>query len=616
MIAGELEFPGGRRATLVDVDPGELDLQAVAAALGLEQPDAIITIAGGAARLDEHLSGTPTRRAALIQLLDQGLAPFAANASALVIDGGTEVGVMALVGRALATRGEGATLVGVAPSGCVRDPGAPAHEAETGTELAELDPNHPHFVLVTGDTWGDETALMYRLADAAIERSFTLVDGAESSGVLRRGPTPALCLVINGGEVAKQEVLCAVRRGWPVVLVAGSGGLADDLAGLDPDDQIDDPILAELIADGRIYCVSLDAEPRELRGTLARLLDPETHEALLIHAWESFARHDTQAIRHQRTFGRLQLLILGLGLVAVTAALMHDWVEGVTERAPQLGAVLPPLRGLIIALPIGLSLLMAVTSRFKQGSKWISMRAAAESIKREIFLFRSHAGPYRRRGHEAFARRLAAVGARTMASPANEASLPPYRGPIPPHGHHAGGRDDGLCELDANRYISFRLGDQLMYYTNKSARLERQLRHLSWLIYLIGAVGTLLAAIGAELWVALTSATAGAIMTYLEYQQTEFNLVKYNQTRAKLEDTRTWWQSLSPAEHNEANFRALVERTEQVLDSEFGGWLQNMQEILELSRDERASGDGAAQGEVAEPARPQANSDIEPTPPP
>merc|ERR1711871_1622837 len=39
-----------------------------------------------------------------------------------------------------------------------------------------------------------------------------------------------VCLVINGGSRAKLDVLNAVRGGWDVVVVKGTGGLADWIA--------------------------------------------------------------------------------------------------------------------------------------------------------------------------------------------------------------------------------------------------------------------------------------------------------------------------------------------------------------------------------------------------
>ena len=78
-----------------------------------------------------------------------GIARAAKNSNALIIDGGTRAGVMELIGLGVADQGHETELIGVAPSGKVTFPGA--SEAENLQNRATLDPNHSHFVLVTGD---------------------------------------------------------------------------------------------------------------------------------------------------------------------------------------------------------------------------------------------------------------------------------------------------------------------------------------------------------------------------------------------------------------------------------------------------------------------------------
>ena len=73
-----------------------------------------------------------------------------------VITGGTEAGVFALFGQALAAQGgPAAPCVGVAITG--------------RSAPDKLEPHHTNFVLVEGDTWGDETPVMYRLVAALAE---------------------------------------------------------------------------------------------------------------------------------------------------------------------------------------------------------------------------------------------------------------------------------------------------------------------------------------------------------------------------------------------------------------------------------------------------------------
>ena len=80
-------------------------------------------------------------------------------------------------------------------------------------DRTQLERNHSHFVLADSSEWGGETSLLMDLAAR-----------------LAHGRRPALALA-GGGAIALAEVLSAARRGWPVFVVQGTGGLADSLLG-------------------------------------------------------------------------------------------------------------------------------------------------------------------------------------------------------------------------------------------------------------------------------------------------------------------------------------------------------------------------------------------------
>ena len=145
----------------------------------------------------------------------------------------------------------------------------------------------------------------------------------------------------------------------------------------------------------------------------------------------------------------------------------------------------------------------------------------------------------------------------------------------------AQGGDDGFSYLTPDRYVEVRLGDQLNYFRRKSITHDRQLRAISWLIFIIGGVGTYLAAVNQQVWIALTTAVVAALGTYLAYRQTETTLTKYNQAATDLANVKAWWISLSAEEQaQQGNIDSLVDHTEQVLQSELDGWVQQMQNSL------------------------------------
>jgi hypothetical protein len=150
------------------------------------------------------------------------------------------------------------------------------------------------------------------------------------------------------------------------------------------------------------------------------------------------------------------------------------------------------------------------------------------------------------------------------------------------------------------RYIHFRLDDQLGYYRDKIDELDRQLLALQWTVIAMGSLGTVLAAIGLELWVVLATSIVMAITTYLGYQQSEARMTKYQQATTDLENLKAWWRALSLEEQSDyRKFDALVDRTELILQSEVSGWVQDMKEVilrLDARHEREPGGAGTKQG--------------------
>jgi hypothetical protein len=191
----------------------------------------------------------------LVRLFTRGIAQVAASTRALIIDGGTQAGVMTIIGQAVAEQQRRSTLLGVAPAGSVAYPGKLA--SMSGNKCVPLDPNHSHFVLVETGEWGGETDTMYDLAKAL------------SAG------RPSVAILINGGSIAKSEVLHNVRQMRPIIVMEGSGRLADEIARLwqEKPSSIPDPQLAEIILHGNIHVFPLAGSTEELVHLAKRLLN-------------------------------------------------------------------------------------------------------------------------------------------------------------------------------------------------------------------------------------------------------------------------------------------------------------------------------------------------------
>jgi TRPM family ion channel/conflict system pore-forming effector with SLATT domain/uncharacterized protein DUF4231 len=590
-----IRFANGNEA--LAVFPAASDrIEDVVAKLGLGDYRAVILVLGGA-EIDEKLIPR------LTQMFGRGIARAAAEANAVLLDGGTQAGVMALMGEGVAGRGYKSTLIGVAPTGNVTYPGADSPDG------VPLEPNHSRFILVEGTEWGSETASMFKLASALTSKPASAVTAEKKprkKGIEKAaGKVPALATLAGGGETSRNEALRAVRHNLPLIVVEGSGGLADEIAAAwgKKETLPDDPVMAEIIADGEIHLHHLSNPVKGIERLIIRELGIDK---VLMQAWEIFADYDLNANEQQGRFNRLQLGILTLGVLGTALAIIKQLYAPEKTAANQ--QLYWTLYYTLVIVPILLTVLVTAASRFKQGNKWLLLRAGAESLKREIFRYRARAGDYQQDPEQRLVQNVEDITRRTMRTEVNTSALPPYdkdKG-FPPHMYGAQGGDDGFSYLTPDRYIEVRLGDQLNYFQKKSVYLEKQLRALYWLTFLIGGLGTYLAAIDQQVWIALTTAIVAAIGTYLGYRQTENTLTKYNQAATDLANVKAWWNALSAEEQaQQENVDSLVDHTEQVLQSELDGWVQQMQNALaELRKGQEPKTGKEENREPREPARP------------
>ena len=234
-------FECGRTAIAVRVDRPS-DMPIALTALGLHGPRPVVVLVGGAGGLDAG------DRDKLRPLFEQALVPVAEGFGAFVVDGGTDAGVMHLIGRARSDAGATFSLVGVAAAGTVSFPGVRPERADA----APLDAHHTHFVLVPGAEWGAESPWIAQV-------------GTELAGGL-----PSATVLVNGGEIAYADADCSLSVGRPVLTVVGSGRTAEELASAvrgAPADQR----AVRLAASGLVRTVD-GVEPGTLGRALAAML--------------------------------------------------------------------------------------------------------------------------------------------------------------------------------------------------------------------------------------------------------------------------------------------------------------------------------------------------------
>ena len=555
-LVQRVRFDDGPPALLTTADAEEPDVLVTRIGLACgERP--VIVVCGGTG----DLTGTALDRAESV--LGPAVASAAETAGAAVVDEGIASGVMAALGDARAQRPCALpVLLGVAPADRVSWPAGAAEEREA------LESRHTHFVLM-GHQDG-ETGLLAGLAAALA------------------GTKRVALVLAGGGDAAFAEALAAARRGWRIFAIEGTGGLADRIAtqwhaagpgssrhARATPEAGSGPGLEEILRIGDIR--PFTGDPRELGRQLAWELQDEP---VLKAAWNAFMTYDLLAARMRRTFQWLQGSVLSLGVIATLLALIQHATGGPTGRGP--------LHWLVIVLPIAVSALVAWSNRQGDGPRWIMLRAAAEAVKSEIYRYRTrtevftHGQPDTRAStsRQMLQAHLTQIDARLVRSEASTAPLTPYGGLLPPQMYGASRYDDGLSQLTAEEYLQVRVGDQVTYYHRRIRYLHRLRIALELLAITAGAAGTLVAAMGADAWVGLTSGVAVAALAYLGYLQVENSVVAYNQAASNLTSLAQGWQARNPDQRSARAFGELVTSVESVLSNERAGWAHFMCEAM------------------------------------
>ena len=457
-------FPNKKPKRIVEVQDNA-SAESTLNALDIKQPKSLILIFGSATEFDDMI------KPRLVHLFNRGLIPAAIAKEAMIIDGGTKTGVMELVGKGMIDLEQPPILLGIAPAGKITYPGIT--KADTN-DKAQLDPNHSHFVLVESNNWGGETRKLYELAKALA------------------ASIPVTAILVGGGEISKNEVLRGVRQGWPIIVIENTGSLADQISsyknrkiskasrifGGRKLSTIHDEALSEIVKFSGLKLFSLADSSESLMSIIVHNL---RNDLMLELAWERFALYDQNAIHLQRNFNRLQLGILGLGILATLLAVSQTQFQNILQSS-SVSSIL--INYILIIVPITISILISAANRFRSGTKWVQLRAAAEAIKSEIYSYRTQVGFYgsqpnaERSAKSVLAQRIETISKQLMQTEVSHSGLGVYKGQIPPKMYGAASSDDGFKVLTADQYVNLRLEDQLNYYQLKTSKLEQRLKIL------------------------------------------------------------------------------------------------------------------------------------------
>jgi hypothetical protein len=211
MITRQLPLERGTPVKAANVSNTN-EIQQALDKLKIPHPNSVIVLVGGAGGIG-WLDMFPMRKAVSI------VARLAEETQSVVIDGGTQAGIMTEIGKQRKRNGFSFPLIGVVFDNLIikEEP------------AAILDPNHTHFFLIPGDDWGDESSWISKIA--------TSITGNHKS----------ITVLINGGNISRQDVEYSLLENRPTFVIRGTGRLAD-----------------EITLTGNVFPVNISQKPEEI----------------------------------------------------------------------------------------------------------------------------------------------------------------------------------------------------------------------------------------------------------------------------------------------------------------------------------------------------------------
>ena len=303
---------------------------------------------------------------------------------------------------------------------------------------------------------------------------------------------------------------------------------------------------------------------------------PAGQSDVLRSAWKRMVELDLQSSKLNKQSIQLRKWIAILGVVATFLAIItNELRDEVYEVIEQI------LRGLLILVPIAISVIAAYSNKFFGGANGFVMRAGTEEIKKEIYLFRTVLRNHPERD-KWLSRRLTTIQRRTYKSLGGELIIDAYEGKLPKYYNPDDPNSDpGFTDLTGDEYMRYRVIDQRDWHRNKIVKLKAERIRIQLIILVMGGFGALLAAVppewtpgwGLASWVALTAAIASAYTGWEQLRGLDKILTIYSRVILELTIIRDEWEAIAPHQRTEVDFVNMVRMAEDVM------WAQNMQYI-------------------------------------
>lgn len=488
-------------------------------------------------------------------LLRRVVVPVCREENVILVTGGTNSGVMAALGSAVAELAPEMVLVGVAPDSLLT---GSLQQGPSGM----IDPEPSHVMIRTpGTHWGAEAPALVRLAE--------LIAGAHDVTVL----------AIGGGSGTCREVVLAARRHWPVILCTGGGGLSDQLAGIlnipsveqparEADSQqspgrppeealssdLGEPERRELVAArdaGRYLSIDLNERAgleRALRWRVSNL-------DLLKDAWARFAVADELAVGRKKPTTAMIFGVIVLAVLTVVFGIIAAWL-GRAENATTDGmnAAAVAAKGATTALPLAAVVLLGLVDRRSKAGSWIGLRTSAEAIIREIYRCRARLKVSSDDSEAALEQLADALddihsGSEGWTLMRRKPSVAEEIWPPAALWQRVPLADSLLGPVTGKAYDAARVRDQVEFYEHNALKDDQRATRTAAVIFVVASVAAFLLALSWG-WPSLTAgaaivaSVAAAMISWREYKRRDASVRDMLHTAVAIRSARNKWLRL------------------------------------------------------------------------
>lgn len=193
MLIRQISLEGGVTVNAVNISEND-EIRDALNKLEIPHPGTTIVLVGGAGGI-KWTDKFPMKKAIKI------VAQLADETQSVIVDGGTQAGIMQEIGRQRKKNKFTFPLIGVVFDNLIID--------EDPKSI--LDPNHTHFFLIPGSDWGDESGWIAKIA--------TAIAGDEKS----------ITVLVNGGTISRTDVEYGLLENRSAFVMRGTGRLADEI---------------------------------------------------------------------------------------------------------------------------------------------------------------------------------------------------------------------------------------------------------------------------------------------------------------------------------------------------------------------------------------------------